>query len=245
MRKLAGSFFNRHAVEVRAPLRLLVDVWFQNYFTALTGLLFTFPSRYWFTIDLLRYLALPVSSGGFIQAIRVSDYSRTNARESYSFRVRDRYPLGSCFPAGSATNTIAHSPSINGTRSPYNPASIARDGLGFSPFARRYSGNTRIPVPRPTCIGRETEMSCWFLFLSVLRCFTSRGELLQHPLKMPYEVRRVSPFGDFRIEACSSAPRNFSQTRCVLHRSQESRHPPHTLQTSTRKLENHITFSVL
>ena len=33
-------------------LRLFVDVWFQNYFTVLIGLLFTFPSRYWFTIDL-------------------------------------------------------------------------------------------------------------------------------------------------------------------------------------------------
>ncbi len=29
-----------------APLRLLVNVWFQNYFTPLFGVLFTFPSRY-------------------------------------------------------------------------------------------------------------------------------------------------------------------------------------------------------
>ena len=28
------------------PLRLLVDMWFQFYFTPLTGVLFTFPSRY-------------------------------------------------------------------------------------------------------------------------------------------------------------------------------------------------------
>ena len=44
------------------------------------GVLFTFPSRYWFTIGLREYLALPVSSGGFIRAIRVSNYSRTKAR---------------------------------------------------------------------------------------------------------------------------------------------------------------------
>ena len=44
--KLAGSFFNRHAVEDLRPLRLLVDIWFQIYFTPLTGVLFTFPSRY-------------------------------------------------------------------------------------------------------------------------------------------------------------------------------------------------------
>ena len=54
MNKLVGSFFNRHAVVVRinSPLRLLVDIRFQVYFTALIGLLFTFPSRYLFTIDL-------------------------------------------------------------------------------------------------------------------------------------------------------------------------------------------------
>ena len=47
MHKLVGSFFNRHAVDGRLrPLRLLVDIWFQVYFTALIGLLFTFPSRY-------------------------------------------------------------------------------------------------------------------------------------------------------------------------------------------------------
>jgi len=34
------------------PLRLLVDMRFQVYFTPLTGVLFTFPSRYLFTIDL-------------------------------------------------------------------------------------------------------------------------------------------------------------------------------------------------
>ena len=39
-------------------LRLLVSLWFQVYFTPLTGVLFTFPSRYWFTIGRQQYLAL-------------------------------------------------------------------------------------------------------------------------------------------------------------------------------------------
>ncbi len=138
VRKLAGSFFNRHAVEEIIPLRLFVDVWFQNYFTALTGLLFTFPSRYWFTIDLLRYLALPVSPGGFIQAIHVSDYSRSTTRKWNSFRIRGHYPLGPRFPARSPMISIAHFPSIHGTPSPYNPMNLADHGLGFSRFARRY-----------------------------------------------------------------------------------------------------------
>ena len=41
------------------PLRLLVGARFQVYFTALTGLLFTFPSRYLFTIGDVEYLVLP------------------------------------------------------------------------------------------------------------------------------------------------------------------------------------------
>ena len=103
MHQLVGSFFNRHAVEVLRPLLLLVDMWFQIYFTPLTGVLFTFPSRYLFTIDLKKYVALPVSSGVFTRAIRVSSYSRTTAIEMLWFRVRDYYPLESSFPARSTT----------------------------------------------------------------------------------------------------------------------------------------------
>ena len=61
--QLVGSFFNRHAVTDRIlyskylstkcdPLPLIVSIRFQVYFTALTGLLVTFPSRYLFTIGL-------------------------------------------------------------------------------------------------------------------------------------------------------------------------------------------------
>ena len=35
---------------IKIVLRLLVGPWFQVYFTPLIGVLFTFPSRYWFTI---------------------------------------------------------------------------------------------------------------------------------------------------------------------------------------------------
>ena len=103
MHQLVGSFFNRHAVADLRPLRLLVDMWFQVYFTPLTGVLFTFPSRYLFTIDLKKYVALPVSPGVFTRAIRVSSYSRTTAIEVLRFRVRDYYPLESVFP-DSSTN---------------------------------------------------------------------------------------------------------------------------------------------
>ena len=39
-------------------LRPLVSVWFQVLFTPLLGVLFTFPSRYWFTIGLSEVFSL-------------------------------------------------------------------------------------------------------------------------------------------------------------------------------------------
>ena len=45
----------RHTTSV---LRPLVSVWFQDLFTPLLGVLFTFPSRYWFTIGLSGVFSL-------------------------------------------------------------------------------------------------------------------------------------------------------------------------------------------
>ena len=66
-------------------------------------------------------------------------------------------------------------------------------GLGFSPFARRYLGNR-----------------CCFLFLGLLRCFSSPGA--PRPLTRTVTqvfLRRVSPFGDLRIIGCSHLPGAF------------------------------------
>ena len=48
-------------------LRPLVSERFQDLFHLLFEVLFTFPSRYWFTIGLWEYLALPDGPGKFIQ----------------------------------------------------------------------------------------------------------------------------------------------------------------------------------
>ncbi len=69
------------------------------------GLLFTFPSRYLFTIGLLEYLALPVSSGRFTPVLRFRSYSRT-IKKLVCFRVRDYYPLGLNFPVYSTNKPI-------------------------------------------------------------------------------------------------------------------------------------------
>ena len=66
-------------------------------------------------------------------------------------------------------------------------------GLDFSAFARHYLRN-----------------HCCFLFLWVLRCFTSPGfalkpYLIQTPATGHYS-RRVFPFGHLRIKACLQLP---------------------------------------
>ena len=68
-------------------------------------------------------------------------------------------------------------------------------GLGSFPFARRYSGNR-----------------CFFLFLRVLRCFSSPGSL-RTPMNSVYGDRgllcRVSPFRHLRIKGYLLLPAAF------------------------------------
>ncbi len=83
------------------------------------------------------YLALAVSTAGFPQASRVPRYSRLVAKKSIDFHLPGCHRLWPRFPAGSINQLIYHFSSLT-TLPPYNPANIATDGLGSSPFARRY-----------------------------------------------------------------------------------------------------------
>ena len=73
----------------------------------------------------------------------------------------------------------------------HNPTPYYRCGLGCSLFARRYLGN-----------------HFCFLFLWLLRCFSSPGSLF--PV---YFIQRavfwVAPFGYLRINACFQLPEAF------------------------------------
>jgi hypothetical protein len=93
-----------------------------------------------FAIGLRKYLALPVSSGMFTRAIRVSSYSRT-IKKSYPFRLRGFHPLGRRFPAASATDTFCNFLHLAMRQLPYDPANFSNpssklelseklDGLG-------------------------------------------------------------------------------------------------------------------
>ena len=84
-------------------LRLLVGTRFQVYFTVLSGLLFTFPSRYLFTIGHKVYLAFPGSTGCFPQYFRVLGYSRLKTESSFAFAYRTITSYGSPFQGDSAS----------------------------------------------------------------------------------------------------------------------------------------------
>lgn len=91
----------------------------------------------------------------------------------------------------------------------YNPPAARRRSLGFSLFARHYSGN-----------------HCYFLFLSLLRCFSSGGWLPfgWHTFSVPGCPIRKS--ADIML-VCSS-PQLIAAYH-VLLRLTEPRHPPYAL----------------
>src|SRR5262245_66400613 len=109
-RKLAGSFFKRHAVTTHKELlRRIVSTRFQVLFHSPPGVLFTFPSRYWSAI-------------GHQGVFRLSGWSRQihtgflgpratwdSNRESSTFRLRGCHPLCRAFQCPSAMTTISYS----------------------------------------------------------------------------------------------------------------------------------------
>ena len=94
-------------------------------------------------------------------------------------------------PAGFPKTVLLASDSRMAVRTP----ECTHSGLGSFPFARRYSGNR-----------------CFFLFLRVLRCFSSPGS---PPCTMDSCMDdrglpcRVSTFGYLRIDGCLLLPAAF------------------------------------
>ena len=134
-------------------LCLLVGSRFQILFHSPPGVLFTFPSRYYSLSVIWSYLALRDGPRAFRQNSSCSDVLRI--------------PLSlSIISATGLSPSMVNVPCLFGYhdtvlyRGPY-PKGISTLGLGSSDFARHYSRNRS-----------------YFLFLRVLRCFSSPGSLL-------------------------------------------------------------------
>ena len=150
-----------------------------------------------------EYLALPDGPGRFTQDFSCPALLRIPLRFA-SLRVRVFHPLWNHFP-GISTRDGSCDGAVLQPRT-----CLDRCGLGYSPFARHYWGN-----------------HCYFLFLRVLRCFSS-------PRWLPTFVgcRAFSPTGcPIRKSADQRSfapPRGFSQliASFIASESQGIRHAP-------------------
>ena len=108
----------------------------------------------------------------------------------------------------------------------YNPDGTRPIGLGCSRFARRYSGNR-------VC----------FLFLRVLRCFSSPGlppSILWIQMAVPALQAGGLPHSEIPGSTPAySSPRHIG-VRPVLHRLLAPRHPPCALSSLTYQVYRHI-----
>src|SRR5208282_3660642 len=79
-------------------LHLFVGVRFQVYFTPLAGVLFTFPSRYWFTIGRKLVFSLAGWSRQIPTGFHVSRGTQEPLERELHFHLRGSHPLWPAFP---------------------------------------------------------------------------------------------------------------------------------------------------
>ena len=177
---------------------------FRFSFTPLSGVLFTFPSRYLCAIGLPGVLSL----GGWCRLLRTGLLRPRPTQGTGWVGAHFRYgavtPCGPPFQACSPMRSSSVSPALQPR------ARLDARGLGWPPFARRYSGGH----------------SC-FPFLRLLGCFGSSGS---PPLQGDAAPSRGGlPHSDTcGSKAVRASPQTFAACR-VLPRLREPRHPPYAL----------------
>jgi hypothetical protein len=184
----------------------LYAIGFRFYFTPLTGVLFAFPSRYLFTIGCQVVFSLIQWSGLIHAEFHVHRITWDTSRGQPDFA----HPALTVFGRFFHSVTLARS---SPTSRSLNPTPINRDGLGCSAFARHYTRN-----------------HFRFLFLGLLRCFTSpRFALLDYEFIQQYP--EINQDGLSHSEIHGSAPVCGSPwliAACyVLHRLLAPRHSPY------------------
>ena len=159
-----------------------MDARFQVCFTPLAGVLFAFPSRYWFAIGHHVVFRL----GGWSPRIRagfhVSRPTWDPGRPRAGFRLRGFHPLWRSFPAASPNLARATARSRN-------------PGMQASRFGLVRFRSPLLTQSRLLSFPRGTEM---FHFPRSRSC----GTIFVHPTAPAHDGRRVFPFGDPRIKAC-------------------------------------------
>ena len=179
-RKLAGSFFKRHAVTHpghKRPVRLrrIVGERFQVLFHSPPGVLFTIPSRYYPLSVTREYLGLAGGPARFTRNFRGSVLLGVTS-QSHRLTCTGVSPstpgFSNPFPLQRWFLTLCRLGRTDSTAPQPRMRNACRlshaNGLASSDFARHYSRN-----------------HFCFLFLWVLRCFTS-----PRSLQLPYVFRQ-------------------------------------------------------
>ena len=194
----------------------LVNTGFQVLFHSPPGVLFTFPSQYSALSVTKEYLGLRGGPRFFPQGFPCLVVLWILPL-SFGFRLRGFHPLWQVFPG-----PFCYPCSWIIQSEPQEQV----PGLGSSAFARRYLRNH----------------GC-FLFLRLLRCFSSPGSL-RTPMYSVHGDRslscRVAPFRHLRLltDICSS-PQLFAAYH-VFHRLSVPRHPPCALHSLTTMRNAHF-----
>ena len=204
----------------RIALPQFVSARFQGLFHSPSGVLFTFPSRYLFTIGHGLVFSLARWSSQIPAGLHVSRRTWDPFRAFRSFAYGAITLSGGAFLHPSARSSGPTSRS-------HNPGRTYSSGLGCSDFARRYSRNRYC-----------------FLFLQILRCFSSLG-IASHAYVFSMGFRRFPGEGFPHSEIPGSTvvctfPRLIAACR-VLHRLPVPRHPPYALSNLKNLRSNNIT----
>ncbi len=181
---------------IATELQLLVGTQFQVLFHSHSWVLFAFPSRYLFTIGHCRVFSLRRWSSRIPTGFLVSHCTWDTARAIWFFAYRAFTFCGRTFQTVQLNHLVPH----RGPATPFDES----QGLGCSGFARHYSRNRY-----------------YFLFLRLLRCFSSAGCRSRVPVLTGtgFPIRRSPDQSYF-----DSSPRLIVANH-VLHRLTVPRHP--------------------
>ena len=209
---------------------------FRYYFTPLIGVLFIFRSRYYSLPVVEEYLALRGGprrfAPGFPCLVLLGRAIRRPSPFAYGAITR----CGGTFQdLWLGLDFVTPAPSCNWMTC--FPRHRLRNACRLtssrfrqsSPFARRYLGNRG-----------------FFLFLGLLRCFSSPRSP-PRPMDSAVDAKvlpwPVSGFGHLRVNAWLAAHRSLTQPSHVLHRLSTPEHPPSTLSNLTTFLKENLSFA--
>jgi hypothetical protein len=196
-----------------ARLRLVVSTRFQVLFHSPSGVLFTFPSRYWCAIGRQGVFSLGRWSSQLPTGFPVSRGTQERPGRARDFDYRAVTVYGGSFQ----NHFVYRAPLSLPWWDVLQPRRDEPFGLGCSRFARRYSGNR-------VC----------FLFLRVLRCFSSPGvppTALWVQAVVPALPAGGLPHSEIPgSKPAYGSPRLFGVCP-VLHRLLAPRHPPCALSS--------------